>query len=221
MPGRAVTYFRLPRGPAAAERLREQRSAVQALVRRRRLAVLEPFVESPRPGGALPELEAALAQCRESRAVLLLAELAPRSRDVRFLETLLAARVRVAAADLPRAGRRTLELLLEVATPARETASRRARQALAAARERGVRIGSPRPEIGARAGAAALREAAGTRAEALRPTLEEIRLSNPEASLRETAAVLNAYGIEGARGGAWGPSAVRNLVRRLERSYRP
>jgi hypothetical protein len=80
-----VSYFRLARGPRAAQQLREQRGAVAALVRRRRLAVLEPFVESPRPGGATPELTAALARCRESRAALLVPELAPLARDARFL----------------------------------------------------------------------------------------------------------------------------------------
>ena len=213
---RAISYFRLPRGPRAPQQLREQRASVAALVRRRRLAVLEPFVESPRPGGACPELDAALTRCRESRAALVVPELALLARDARFLEAVLAARVRIIAADLPRTDRPTLEMLHRVATRARETASRRAREALAAARERGARIGSPRPEIGARAGAAALREAADARAETLRPLVEEIRLSNPGASLRDIAALMNAYGIEGARGGGWGPSAVRNLLQRLD-----
>jgi len=77
-----------------------------------------------------------------------------------------------------------------------------------------VRLGSPRPEVGSRAGVAALRARAAAHAEAVAPALAELLLSNPGASLRDLAQLLNALGVPTARGGRWGPSAVRNAARR-------
>jgi DNA invertase Pin-like site-specific DNA recombinase len=124
--------------------------------------------------------------------------------------------VRLVPADAPRVGRRTLALLQSVATRARDDASARTRDALQAARQRGTRLGSPHPERGSRAGAAALRAAANARARALAPHIEELRLSNPGVSLRALARLLEASGAPTPRGGAWGPSGVRDMLRRLD-----
>ena len=144
-------------------------------------------------------------------------ELAPLARDPCFLEAVLAARVRLVPADIPRVGRRTLALLQSVATRAHNDASARTRDALQAARQRGARLGSPHPERGSRAGVAALRAAADARARALAPHIDELHLSNPGASLRALARLLEASGTPTPRGGAWGPSGVRNVLRRLDR----
>lgn len=211
--GRAVTYYRVPSGRGAAAFLAEQRRLTADFARRRRLVIVEPFVEAAR-GARRPELDRALARCREARAALLVPHLASVGADLPFLEAVLAARVRCLAADVPGAHRGTLTLLRDVARHAHAAASDRSRAALRAARERGVRLGSPRPEVGSRAGVAALRARAAAHAEAVAPTLAELLLSNPGASLRELAQLLNALGVPTARGGHWGPSAVRNAARR-------
>jgi hypothetical protein len=77
-----------------------------------------------------------------------------------------------------------------------------------------VRLGSPRPEIGSRAGVAALRARADAHAAAIAPVLHELLLSNPRASLRDLAALLDALGVPTPRRGRWGPSAVRNALGR-------
>lgn len=213
---RAFAYYRLPRSArSAAERaLRPQAQAVAELARARGLVVLEPFVETPGRGGARPELARALARCREDRAVLLVAALAEVGRDAAFLEAVLRSGVRLLAADAPRSGRRTLALLHAVAAHERAAASERSRQALRDARARGVRLGSPRPELGSRRGVAAIRARADACALAVAPAIEELRLSNPGASLRALAEGLDALGAETPRGGRWGPSSVRNAIRR-------
>src|SRR5262249_6538138 len=110
--------------------------------------------------------------------------------------------------------RPTLTLLRDVARHAQSAASLRSRDALRAARRRGVVLGSPRPEIGSRAGVAALRARADAHAEALAPTLAELPLSNPTASLRDLAVLLEELELAAPRRGRWGPSAVRNALRR-------
>lgn len=211
---RVVAYYAVPGGSSAAsERLAELSRAAATFARQRRLVVIEPFVEV-RSGRARPELARALNRCREMRAALLVPSLAAVGGDLAFLDVVLASGVALLAADRGRASRATLRLLHEVARYAQATASDRSRDALRAARRRGVKLGSPRPEIGSRAGVAALRARADAHAESLAPVLRELLLSNPTASLRDLAALLEQLELPTPRRGRWGPSAVRNALRR-------
>lgn len=200
-------------GRGAAASLGRQQQQTSAFARDHDLVILEPFVESPR-GRKRPELERALARCREARARLLVPQLADVGGDLPFLDAVLEARVRCVAADAPATSRGTLTLLREVARHAQATASERSRAALRAARERGVRLGSPRPERGSRAGVAALKAGATAHAERVAPELTELVLSNPTASLRDLAQLLEVLRVPTPRNGRWGPSAVRNTLRR-------
>jgi DNA invertase Pin-like site-specific DNA recombinase len=211
---RVVTYYAVPGGVSgAADRLAALSRETAAFARQRHLVVIEPFVEIRR-GRARPELTRALARCREARAVLLVPSLAAVGGDLAFLEVLLASGVPLLAADAGAARRPTLRLLRDVARHAQASASDRSRDALRAARRRGVKLGSPRPEIGSRAGVAALRARADAHAAELAPALQELLLSNPTASLRDLAALLEQLALPTPRRGSWGPSAVRNALRR-------
>ncbi len=213
----AVAYLSLPAvgGGAAGPALASQRRALGAFLRARSWVLIEPFVAREGRRDRVPsELATALARCREEGAVLVVASLAQLGGDVGFLEAVLASGVRFAAVDAPGANRRTLALLRAVAEHERDRRASRTRVALAGARRRGVRLGSPRPEVGSRAAVAELRRRADARAESVRPWLEELRLGNPDASLRDLAAALDAIGIPTPRGGRWGPSAVRNALAR-------
>ena len=104
----------------------------------------------------------------------------------------------------------------------REAISRRAKEALAMARSRGVRLGNPN-------GAAALKRAgkgggplraaiarnADRHARDLAPVVEDIRAGGAT-SLRAIAAQLNSRGMLTRRGGCWHVSTVTNLLDRLE-----
>src|SRR5258705_551270 len=73
----------------------------------------------------------------------------------------------------------------------------------------GGRRGPARPQL-----PAALRARADAHAEALAPALRELLLSNPTASLRDLAALLEQLELPTPRRGCWGPSAVRNALHR-------
>jgi len=214
LPGapRVVAYYPLPSGGADAAFLAQQRAAA-GFARTRGLVVIEPFVESRRSRNH-PELERALLRCREMGAGLLVPRLAGVGGDLGFLDAVLEARVALFAADRGRASRATLQLLRDVARHAQSEASDRSRSALRRARARGVTLGSPRPEIGSRAGVAALRARAEANALATAPILAELILSNPGTSLRDLAQLLEALGVPTPRRGRWGPSAVRNAIAR-------
>jgi hypothetical protein len=217
---RVVAYYALPGGTReTSQRLAELSRATAAFAHARRLVVLEPFVEVPR-GRARPELVRALARCAEARAALLVPSLAAIGGDLSFLDALLAARVALLAADVGAARRATIALLRDVARHTQAAASARSRDALRDARSRGVKLGSPRPEIGSRAGIAALRARADAHAEEIAPLLRELLLSNPGASLRDLAALLDRLEVPTPRRGRWGPSAVRNALRRAGLAWR-
>ena len=168
-----------------------------------------------------PELDAALQLARLTGATLIIAKLDRLSRNAAFLLTLRDAGVRFVACDMPQANDLTVGIMALVAEAEREAISRRTRDALAAAKARGVRLGNPN-------GAAALRRSsdngrslratvtanADTFAQSLAPVLADIRAQG-HTTLRAIATELDARGIQTRRGGRWQVSNVRNLVARL------
>jgi hypothetical protein len=96
------------------------------------------------------------------------------------------------------------------------------REALAAAKARGVRLGNPRGAAALRRaglGGAPLRRAvsdnADAHARALAPLMGELK-DLGFTSLRAIAAELDSRGILTRRGGGWHVSTVRNLIARID-----
>lgn len=202
--------------------LEAQREAIEAYVRTRGGQVIQSFTEVE-SGGAndRPELAKALHLAKVTGATLVIAKLDRLSRNAAFLLTLRDSGVRFVAADMPDANELTVGIMALVAQQEREAISRRTREALAAAKRRGVTLGNPN-------GAAALRRAgkgnsaslraiqsnADRHADDLRPVVEEIRRTGA-ISLGAIAAELNARGMLTRRGGRWHKSSVKNLLDRL------
>jgi DNA invertase Pin-like site-specific DNA recombinase len=122
---------------------------------------------------------------------------------------------------MPQANDLTVGIMALVAQQEREAISRRTKEALAAAKARGVKLGNPN-------GAAALRRCddncrslrqtvtanADGFADALAPVIAALRLDGHQ-SLRSLADALNARGIQTRQGGKWHISTVRNLLARI------
>ncbi len=141
--------------------LAAQRKAIDDFAEARGAAVLARFteVESGRKDER-PELAKALNLARLTGATLVIAKLDRLSRNAAFLLTLRDSGSRFLACDMPEANDLTVGIMALVAQQEREAISRRTREALAAAKARGVKLGNPN-------GAAALRRA-GTGGAALR-----------------------------------------------------
>jgi DNA invertase Pin-like site-specific DNA recombinase len=203
--------------------LAAQRDAIDAFAATRDAAVIDRFteVESGRRNDR-PELDKALNLARLTGATLVIAKLDRLSRTAAFLLTLQASGVRFLAVDMPEANDLTVGIMALVAQQEREAISRRTKEALAAARARGVKLGNPNGAAALRRagkGAVALRKAVTANADAfaadLAPVLETIR-SEGHTTLRAIAAELNKRGIRTRRGGKWHVSNVRNLLARLD-----
>ena len=90
-----------------------------------------------------PELARALEVCRRQKAKLVIAKLDRLSRNLAFIATMMESGVEFVAVDNPHASKLTLHILAAVAEHEREAISDRTRAALAAAKARGARLGTP------------------------------------------------------------------------------
>lgn len=164
-----------------------------------------------------PQLEAAIAACRKHRAKLVIAKLDRLARNAAFLLTLRDSGVEFVAADMPHADKLTVGIMAVVAEHERDMISRRTREALAAAKRRGVKLGSPCPQRAAAAASAVHQAKAQRHAENVYPVIADL-MSRGERRLIKIADALNARGIQTARGRQWYATTVRNLIERVQSS---
>jgi DNA invertase Pin-like site-specific DNA recombinase len=223
--GKFVAYYRVStrRQGRSGLGLEAQRSAVTTYLNGGKWEITAEFteVESGRNANR-PVLEQALAAARLHRATLVVAKVDRLTRSVAFLLRLLEANVDVRFADLPQiegaTGRFLLHQMVAVAELEAAMISKRIKEALAAAKRRGTKLGGDRgtvPTARARAQAsAAIRKNADERAADILPAIKTLQESG-SASLHAIAAGLNARGIPTARGnGIWRPAQVARILKR-------
>jgi DNA invertase Pin-like site-specific DNA recombinase len=140
------------------------------------------------------------------------------SRNVAFLATLQDSGTKFVAADMPEANELTIHIMAAVAQAERKAISLRTKEALAAARARGVVLGGRRSNShdlreGPAASAAIRTRTAQLRAEKVGRQIEALRAEG-HSSLRQLAAALTAKGITAPRGGGWSAAQVRSVLRK-------
>jgi DNA invertase Pin-like site-specific DNA recombinase len=169
-----------------------------------------------------PELARALADCKRSKAVLIIAKLDRLARNVHFLSGLMEAGVEFVCCDMPSANRLTLHIMAAVAEDEAKRISERTKTALAAYKARGGVLGSARPGAyrltGGANAAAARRAGEVSRAHAqaayadLAPAIATMRIEG--LSLRQIAGRLNAEGHTTRQGKAWSGVQVWRVMGR-------
>jgi DNA invertase Pin-like site-specific DNA recombinase len=151
------------------------------------------------------------------RANLVVAKLDRLAPNVAFTAKLMESGVEFVAADMPFANKLSIHILAAVAEHEREAISDRTKQALAAAKARGVKLGGPKLKEAQRNGRAKNREKADQFASNTRPVIEQIRRSGIT-TLRGIAAALNARASRllaaapGRRSRSWPSSAAYELL---------
>jgi DNA invertase Pin-like site-specific DNA recombinase len=222
--GTFVSYLRVSTGKQERSGLGldAQRQAVAAYLNGGDWKLHHEFVEveSGRKDDR-PALGRALAMCRILGATLAIAKLDRLSRDAHFLLSLQKANVRFIACDMPNADNFTIGILAMVAQREREMISTRTKEALAAAKRRGAKLGGDRGNLPlvSRIGAAKSAEVRAKRADERADDLCE--LINEQKTLgRSLAAMarhLNERGVPAARGGMWTAGQVARLIARQRR----
>ena len=170
-------------------------------------------VQSGKEEGNRPQLQEALARCRQEGTVLVVAKLCRLSRDAAFVLTLMKdSKVRFRVASMPQADNFQLGIWAVLNQQEREMISRRTRDALAAAKARGVKLGGTG---GAHDALAARNRNRKKRAEqfacAHRPLIQHLRAKGQ--TLREIAETLNASGRTSPQGCSWTVSTVHRVLR--------
>lgn len=218
-----VSYLRVStrKQGASGLGLEAQRAAVAEYAEREGLKVVAEYVEvESGKKASRPELAKALSHCRAAKATLVVAKLDRLARNVAFLSSLMEAGLDFVALDNLHANRFTLHVLAAVAEQEARATSERTRAALAAAKKRGVKLGSSRPghwrgleakrAAGSRRG---VKRAAELRTEAARThnslaVAEALRLRREGMSWLDVAAELNRRGLVTRRGNPWGKSSI-------------
>jgi DNA invertase Pin-like site-specific DNA recombinase len=224
-PLQLVAYYRVStaRQGESGLGLEAQRVKVEALASDRGAVVVAEFVEVESGRKAdRPQLAAALAEARKRGAAVAVAKIDRLARDAELVLRLS----REAAAngmggflfcDLPdvdattAAGKMVLSVMASVAEFEAGRISERTRDALAAAKARGVKLGGIRP--GTITENARAKEEAAKQSERLRPILAAMVAQG--ASLRAMATALASAGTTTAKGQALSPTQVRRHLERL------
>ena len=161
------------------------------------------------------QLDAALRRCEREKATLIISKLDRLARQLSFLAKFIESKIPLVVAELPHANKMLLQMMAVFAEAERDMVSQRTKDALAAAKKRGVVLGNPKL-ADARVNAAKAREQQADEF-ALQHYDNLRRMKANGHSLAKIAELLNDAGRRAPRGGRWYPTSVSNLISRAER----
>jgi len=204
--------------------LEAQREVVSQFLLREGGDLVDEYVETETGKGAdaltrRPQLNAALECCRKQGAVLLIAKLDRLARNVHFITGLLEASrgngrgvVKFVACDMPDANDLTIHVMAAFAEHEAKRISERTKEALKAAKARGVILGASgpsnlKPNIEAR------QNTANEFATKLSGQIDGFKLRG--LSQREMIAELNQLGVRTAKGRAWSLVQLQRVIARI------
>jgi len=224
MGARLVAYYRVSTAKQGASGLglEGQEAAVASYAKSNNAILLRSYTEvETGKRSDRPELARALADCKLSRATLVIAKLDRLSRNVHFLSGLMESGVDFIACDNPHANRLTLHILAAVAEDEARRISERTKAALAAYKARGGVLGAARPgarRLGGGANPAAARRAGEVSAARAHDAYAHLaplvaRWKAEGLSHRRIAARLDAAGYATRSGKPWNHTQVIRVLK--------
>lgn len=217
----AIAYYRVSTAKQGQSGLglEAQRHAVTSFARSRGLEVIREVVEVE-TGTAKkdrPQLREALAEAREQGAILIIAKLDRLARNVAFISSLMEARTPFVACDMPDATELTVHIMAALAEHEARLIGTRTKDALAAAKARGVKLGSPKPmtEECRAAGRATVARKARSAYTSLGGYIRLMRKTGM--TYRAIAERLNAEGHRSRQGKPWNHAQVARVLRYMQK----
>jgi DNA invertase Pin-like site-specific DNA recombinase len=210
----AIAYYRVStsRQGKSGLGLEAQQSAVEQYCKLNEYILLEDVIEVQSTRKYRAGLFEALDQCRKNKATLLVARLDRLGRDVEQIARLVKTNVEIIITDNPHANRFTIHILAAVAEEQRLRISETTKEALNAAKKRGVELGKNGKVL-----SIINRKAADDFAHKLSPVLRKFK-KRGITSIRAVSKELNRKGIPTFRtGGKWHPNTVYALMNRLNK----
>lgn len=217
MPAGMIAYLRVSTESQGRSGLglEAQRAAVEKLAGQYGQSVVHEYLEIET--GKIdnrPQLNAAIQHCRRVRGTLVVAKLDRLSRNATFLlafdDMIKRAGIDFLVCDTPHLDRFMLGVHALVAERERLMISDRTKAALAAAKARGVRLGTRSGTKLSAAGLETRRAKAKQFAQNVAPIIAQIRAAGAS-SLTEIANALNARGVMSPNGGIWYANSVRRI----------
>ena len=210
----AIAYTRLSKPNKKGKPgigLEAQQAALEAFAKSEGYRLIETFSETETGEGAdaldkRPQLAAAMQLAKKHKAPVIVAKLDRLSRDVHFISGLMTHRTPFIVAELGAdVDPFVLHLYAAMAEKERRLIGQRTKEALAALKAQGKKLGGLRPKTALRM------KAADARAGSLRPVFVELRDLSANAIARE----LNARQIETPSGKPWSAVTVLRVMKRL------
>ena len=210
---RWVCYYRVStqRQGESGLGLDAQRKAVETYLSVHSGSVLAAFTEteSGKRVGNRPELQQALDLCRRKRATLVIAKLDRLARNVHFISGLLESGCDFVAVDQPTKDRFMLHVQAAFAEEESRRISLRTKEALAAAKLRGIVIGASGRGLAERHKTAAL-----NRAKVIMPMIEAIQAAG-FTRLRQIRDELNRRRVPSPGGSSWHLPTIHKTLQRI------
>lgn len=210
--GRYIAYYRVSttRQGESGLGLEAQQKAVADYLNGGSWQIIEEYteIESGKRNNR-PTLVAAIAACKKHKATLIIAKLDRLARNVHFISGLMESGVEFVAVDNPNANKLMLHMLAAFAEHEREMISKRTKEALAAAKERGVKLGCYGAEVLSKQN----REASLAYYAEIAPKIRELQ-ANGYRTTRALCDALNKSAIPTMRGvGKWHVPQVHRVLR--------
>ena len=191
-----------------------QRSAVISYVRGVEGRLVREFEEVESGSkSARTELKAALALCKKTNAVLVIAKLDRLARNVHFISQLMESGVEFIAADMPHANKLTIHIIAAMAEYERDVISQRTKSSLQAAKARGTKLGNPTLSVAAAKGTATGVVRANAFAARIMPTITNFK-ARGITTYAGIAMALTMTGTKTQTGREWTAAGVRNVILR-------
>lgn len=156
-----------------------------------------------------PQLEAAIRHAKREKATLVIAKLDRLGRNVHFISGLMESGIEFVAADNPSKDRFMLHIRAAMAEEESRMIRQRTKDALAAAKRRGVKLGQHGKILAKKHHAEAV-----AYAQSMKPVFDQLH-NEGITSKREIAKALNERGIKSAQGGIWHPTTVDRVQERM------
>ena len=171
-----------------------------------------------------PKLKEALSQCRTHGAKLIVAKLDRLARNVSFLSALLESDTEILFCDFPQANKMVLHILASISQYEAELISTRTKQALAAKKARGCKLGNPEHLLDKHKEAIANSNATNRKKAANNPNNKRAVamlkvLAAQGMTLTEMTDKLNNEGFVTSKGYQFRPSQVFVLLKRYNIKY--
>lgn len=212
---KAIPYYRVSteRQGNSGLGLEAQQKSIKDYASFHQLELLTEFTEIESGGNnRRPILHQALEECKRTKAILLIAKLDRLGRNVAFISKLMESDVDFVAVDNPNANKLMVHIMAAFAEYERDQISKRTKEALAAAKNRGVELGVNGRDILSKKN----KQAAIDFAMNMKPVIETLKYEGYK-TVRDITDGLNKKRIAPYRGeqARWHTNTVYNLLKRI------